>query len=89
MACRPPAPFHSGLIWIGASLISLVPTLFRAIPPPLMCVEFPKLCVFNLPGVGSSCSFTSPGVVEGGLPFSLLVGSPEYSSHRTVVEAAS
>ena len=52
-----------------------------------MWVDVPKLGEVSLPG--SSWSLTSPGVVEGGLPLSLLVGSPEYSSHRTVAGVVS
>ena len=69
---------------IGALLRSRLATRFRPMEfpgigfPALMCVEIP--CPLSRPGLGSAFNLTALGVVEGGFPFSLVVGSPEYTS---------
>lgn len=71
---------------------SLLATLFRPIVlPPLMCVEVPKFSrlPLSLPGLGSAFNLTALGVVCGGFPFSLVVGSPEYTSQCVKLEPRS
>ena len=87
---RPLAPFHSSRMAKPSSpaflpaFVDLSGDILLNLFPPLISTEFPDLFV-------APCTCESnrvvPGIAWAGFPVSLVVGSPEKSSHRVKDES--